>query len=53
MENKTFSTRRIALIGVLSALVFAATYLHIDIPTALGKTIRAALKKSNLLPAQP
>ncbi|MGM9638893.1 MAG: ECF transporter S component [Butyricicoccaceae bacterium] len=39
MENKTFSTRRIALIGVLSALVFAATYLHIDIPTALGKTM--------------
>ena len=39
MEKKKFSTRRIALIGVLSALVFAATYLHIDIPTALGKTM--------------
>ena len=39
MENKKFTTRRIALIGVLSAMVFAATYLHIDIPTALGKTM--------------
>ena len=39
MEKKKFTTKRIALIGVLSALVFAATYLHIDIPTALGKTM--------------
>ena len=39
MEKKKFTTRRIALIGVLSAMVFAATYLHIDIPTALGKTM--------------
>ena len=39
MEKKKFSTKQIALIGVLSALVFAATYLHIDIPTALGKTM--------------
>lgn len=39
MEKKKFSTKQLALIGVLSALVFAATYLHIDIPTALGKTM--------------
>lgn len=39
MNSDRFSVRRIALIGVLSALVFAATYLHIDIPTALGKTM--------------
>ncbi|MEA4919890.1 MAG: ECF transporter S component [Clostridiaceae bacterium] len=39
MDKKAFTTRDIALIGVLSAMVFAATYLHIDIPTALGKTM--------------
>ena len=39
MEKKKFTTKDIALIGVLSAMVFAATYLHIDIPTALGKTM--------------
>jgi len=39
MESKRFNIRRVALIGVLSALTFAATYLHIDIPTALGKTM--------------
>lgn len=39
MESKKITTKKIALIGVLSAMVFAATYLHIDIPTALGKTM--------------
>ncbi len=39
MQSKRFPVRRVALIGVLSALTFAATYLHIDIPTALGKTM--------------
>lgn len=37
MKTQKFTTRKIALIGVLSALVFAATYIHFDIPTALGK----------------
>ena len=39
MGKKKFTTKDIALIGVLSAMVFAATYLHIDITTALGKTM--------------
>lgn len=39
MDKKGFTTKDIALVGVLSAMVFAATYLHIDIPTALGKTM--------------
>lgn len=39
MQHKTFTAKRMALIGVLSALVFAATYIRIDIPTALGKTM--------------
>ena len=39
MDKKKFTTKDIALIGILSAMVFAGTYLHIDIPTALGKTM--------------
>lgn len=33
-----FSVRRLALIGMLAAMVFALTYVGIDIPTGLGKT---------------
>ena len=39
MDKKKFTTKDIAIIGILSAMVFAGTYLHIDIPTALGKTM--------------
>ena len=37
-QNKFFTVRNIALIGVLSAMVFAMTYIGIDIPSPLGKT---------------
>jgi len=37
-EKKFFTVRNIALIGVLSAMVFAMTYIGIDIPSPLGKT---------------
>ena len=39
MKQKTyFTTRTMTLIGVMAAMVFAMTYIGIDIPTALGKT---------------
>lgn len=39
MEQKRYFTpHNMALIGVLAAMVFAMTYIGIDIPTALGKT---------------
>ena len=37
-EKKFFTVRNVALIGVLSAMVFAMTYIGIDIPSPLGKT---------------
>ena len=36
-EKRTFDTRTIAVIGVLAAMVFALTYVGIDIPSPLGK----------------
>lgn len=39
MKQKTsFSIQRLALIGMMAAMVFALTYVGIDIPTGLGKT---------------
>ena len=39
MENRRFTTRKIALIGILSAMVFALTkFISIPIPSPLGKT---------------
>lgn len=38
MKNKFFTVRKIAILGVLTALVFVMTYLGIDIPSPLGKT---------------
>lgn len=37
-KKKFFSVRNIALLGVLTALVFVMTYIGIDIPSPLGKT---------------
>ncbi len=38
--HRFFNTRRLAVIGLMAAMVFVATYfLHIDIPTPLGKTM--------------
>ena len=37
-KEKFFTVQTIALIGVLSAMVFALTYVGIDIPSPLGKT---------------
>lgn len=37
-ERRYFTTRTMALIGVMAAMVFAMTYVGVDIPTALGKT---------------
>ena len=37
-RHRYFSTERLAVIGLMAAMVFVATYfLHIDIPTPLGK----------------
>ena len=39
-RSRFFSTERLAIIGLMAAMVFVATYfLHIDIPTPLGKTM--------------
>ena len=38
MKKKFFTVRNIAILGVLTALVFVMTYLGIDIPSPLGKT---------------
>lgn len=38
MKNKFFTVKNIAIMGVLTALVFVMTYIGIDIPSALGKT---------------
>ena len=38
MKKTYFTTRTMALVGVMAAMVFAMTYIGIDIPTALGKT---------------
>lgn len=34
--NKTFSTRRLALLGMLAALVFAGNYARVVMPLAIG-----------------
>lgn len=38
MKKTYFTTRRLAVIGLMSALVFIFTYIHFDIPTLLSKT---------------
>lgn len=38
-KNNKFSIQRIAIIGLMSAMVFVATNFRIDIPTPLGKTM--------------
>lgn len=39
-QHRFFNTQRLAIIGLMAAMVFVATYfLHIDIPTPLGKTM--------------
>lgn len=38
--RRFFNTQRLAVIGLMAAMVFVATYFfHIDIPTPLGKTM--------------
>ena len=37
--SKRFSTLKLAIIGLLAAMVFVATNFRIDIPTPLGKTM--------------
>lgn len=37
-QRDTFSIQRLALVGMMAAMVFALTYVGIDIPTGLGKT---------------
>lgn len=40
VEKQSFFTPyRLAIIGVMSAMVFVCTFIHIDIPTGLGKTM--------------
>lgn len=38
-KAKFFTVYRLAVIGLMSAMVFVCTYIHIDIPTGLGKTM--------------
>ena len=38
MKKQFFTVKNIAILGVLTALVFVMTYIGIDIPSALGKT---------------
>lgn len=38
MKKTYFNAHRLAVIGLMSALVFIFTYIHFDIPTLLGKT---------------
>lgn len=38
-KQKFFTVYRLAVIGLMSAMVFVCTYIHIDIPTGLGKTM--------------
>ncbi|MEG2769721.1 MAG: ECF transporter S component [Oscillospiraceae bacterium] len=38
-KHKTFTVKNICLIGMMSALVLIFTFIKIDIPTALGKTM--------------
>lgn len=37
--NKNFSVKKLAVIGLMAAMVFVATNFRIDIPTPLGKTM--------------
>ena len=37
-QTNSFSIQRLALISMMAAMVFALTYVGIDIPTGLGKT---------------
>ena len=37
-QRDAFSIQRLALVGMMAAMVFALTYVGIDIPTGLGKT---------------
>ena len=37
-QRGTFSIQRLALVGMMAAMVFALTYVGIDITTGLGKT---------------
>ncbi|MEA5051522.1 MAG: ECF transporter S component [Oscillospiraceae bacterium] len=39
MEQKNQKTRNLVTVGLMAALVFIFTYIHIDIPTPLGKTM--------------
>ncbi|MDO5602876.1 MAG: ECF transporter S component [Oscillospiraceae bacterium] len=38
-REPVFTVRKLALIGLLAAMVFVFTFLHIDIPTVVGKTM--------------
>lgn len=38
-EKKTFSVQKLAIIGLMAAIVYMATNFRIDIPTPLGKTM--------------
>jgi len=38
MKQKFFTVKNIAVLGLLTALVFVMTYIGIDIPSPLGKT---------------
>lgn len=38
-EKKYFSVQKLAVIGLMSAIVFVATNIKIEIPTPLGKTM--------------
>lgn len=38
-SEPVFTVRKLALVGLLSAMVFVFTFLHIDIPTVVGKTM--------------
>ncbi|MEA4912508.1 MAG: ECF transporter S component [Oscillospiraceae bacterium] len=39
MEQNNKKTRDLVTVGLMAALVFIFTYIHIDIPTPLGKTM--------------
>lgn len=37
--NKKLSVYDIVLVGLMAALVFVGTYLHLDVPTPMGKVM--------------
>ena len=39
MKKQKFTTRDMVIVGLMSAVVYAATLLRVEIPTPMGKTM--------------